>query len=118
MLQRGRKGSLSRFKVLPGGERQTLPCPSYFGDEERKLWHEIVRSTGPDYFSVPTRPLLEQFVMLSIAARRPDITQRDRIAASLCIAKLASSMRLSQFTSYEKPRRKPANVNLIWRDTD
>jgi hypothetical protein len=116
MLQRGRKGS-SRFALLQGGKATTLPCSSYFGDEERKLWHQIVRSTGPDYFSVPTRPLLEQFVMLSIAARRSDITQRERIAVSLCIAKLASSMRLSQFTSLEKPRRKPANAALIW-DTE
>ena len=112
MLQRGRKGSSSRFTLVQGGE--PLPCPAYFGDEERALWDEIVRSTGPDYFSPPTRPLLKQFCVLSIAARRPDIEHRERIAIALCTAKLAGSMRLSQFTSLEKPRRKPANAALIW----
>jgi hypothetical protein len=116
MLQRGRKG-LSRFKVLPGHKPETLPAPAYFGAPETALWNEIIASHGVNYFSPPTRPLLEQFCILSVAARRQDIPQKERIAIALCTAKLASSMRLSQFTSYEKPRRKPANANLIWQDT-
>src|SRR5262245_17342010 len=119
MLQRGRKGSLSRFKVLPGDKPETLPAPVYFGEAERALWDEIVASHGAEYFSAPTRPLLEQFVTLSITARNPDVPQRERVQIALCTAKLAGAMRLSQFTSLEKPRRKPANATrLIWQSTD
>ena len=118
MLQRGRKSPSSRFTLVQGGKRPTLPCPAYFGEEERNLWHEIVHSTGPDYFPAGTRPLLEQFVMLTTAARKPDIAQKERVAIALCTAKLANTMRLSQFTSYEKPPRKPAKASLIWQSTE
>jgi hypothetical protein len=112
LVQRGRKGGTTRFTVVPGGKRATLPSPNYFGEEERKLWHQIVRSVGADYFSPATRPLLEQFVVLSIAGRKPDLSQKERVAVSLCITRLASTMRL--LPSYERPKRKPAPLKPIW----
>ena len=116
MLQRGRKSS-AKLAILQTAEGPTLPCPSYFGDEQKKLWDQIVGSTGPDWFPVETHPLLEQYVCLSIEGRRPDITTKERISISLTMTRLASNMRISQFASYEKPKRKGVRPRPIWQNT-
>jgi hypothetical protein len=111
LTQRGRKSSLKL--PLVAGREPKLPPPPHLGAAEAALWNEIVASHGAAYFNAGNTPLLEQFCMLSIAARKPDMAQRERIQTALCTAKLASAMRLSQFSALRKPQRKPY-VKPIW----
>jgi len=115
MLQRGRKGRL-RFTLMQSEGK--LPAPPHFSEEERKFWDEIVSSLGSSYFPVETRPILEQFVTVSIATRRRDLSTKDRLSFSLCLCKLATSLRISQYASLKKLKPKPAYIKPLWETKD
>jgi hypothetical protein len=93
----------------------TLPAPAYFNDEQGALWNAIIASHGAGYFHAGNAPLLEQFCILSVAARDTNMPQRERVQVALCSVKLASAMRLSQFSSLQKPKRQP-HIKPIWQN--
>lgn len=110
-------------------------APHDLTDEETEFWAAIVESLPADWFTASTLPLLTQYCRHSVQARRiaelveraagqPDfeLADYDRLLKmqqreSAALASLATKMRISQQSTYDKSKKKPAqNASRLLAD--
>lgn len=129
MGTRGR-ASAAELSVISGGGVETLrrpDVPPELNDEERDIWRSVVNRLPADWFPAETLPMLAQYCRHTVASRRVaslieamqsdtegfSIKDYDRLLKmqereSRCLASLATKMRISQQTTYDKSRKKGA----------
>lgn len=116
-------------------------CPHDLNDEEAEVWSSVVDRLPADWFPEETHPLLSQYCRHTIQSRRiaeliekatsdidPETKQPtlsikdyDRLLKmqereSRAIASLATKMRVSQQTTYDKSRKKgSADTRKPWQ---
>lgn len=127
MGTRGR-ASAAAMTVISGGGIETVRRPDPPADltvEEADEWRAVVNRLPADWFPAETLPMLAQYCRHTSAARRVahliermqsdeegfDIKDYDRLLKmqereSRCLASLATKMRISQQTTYDKSRKK------------
>jgi hypothetical protein len=115
MRQHGRK-SAAKLALVQTNKDDTIAAPKYFNEDQRQLWHQIIASVGAAWFPPETLPILEQFVMLSVAVRKPDMTTTERVRCAGMLVKLASSMRISQYAEHEHEKKKRRQPRPIWQE--
>lgn len=127
MGTRGRQ-SAAALSVISGGGVETIRRPEpavELTDEEAEVWRVVVNRLPADWFPAETLPLLGQYCRHAVAGRRVaqliegmqsdaegfSIKDYDRLLKmqereSRCLASLATKMRISQQTTYDKSRKK------------
>lgn len=133
MKQRGRKSAAS-LEVVSSNvapiERPTVPDD--LTDEQAEVWQKITNRMPADWFPAETWPLLGMYCRHVVAARRvaqlieqaeesPDLEVEtlDRLykmqeREGRAMSSLATKMRLTQQTTYDKSRKKPMQVRKPW----
>ncbi len=124
LTKRGRKSAESMAIVSPVSAIERPNCPHDLNDEESEVWFSVVNRLPADWFPRETHPLLIQYCRHSVQARRiaewiekasadPElvVSAYDRLLKmqereSRALASLATKMRLSQQTTYDKSRKK------------
>lgn len=136
MGSRGRKSaaelSVASESAVVSIERPV--APSELTDEQKFVWQAIVNSEPADWFTKATRPMLAQYCRHVIRARRlaqlidraeqaeeVDIKEyRDLLRSeeeqSRAIASLATKMRLSQQSTYDRKKPKGKGGKKPWED--
>lgn len=134
MEGRGRRSAASLAVISSSGietiERPKPPCD--LNDEQSFEWVAIVNRLPADWFGRETQGLLAQYCRHVIAARRvaaliasaeadPEcsIKDYDRLLKmqereGRAISSLATKMRLSQQTTYDKSKKKPSTARKPW----
>jgi hypothetical protein len=133
--QRGRKSSEGALALgrISGLETIRRPDPpSELTDEQAEEWRAVVDRLPADWFPRETFGLLCQYVRHVSRARRLaqmldelersadfDADQyskllREEAAQSASIANLATRMRISQYSSYDKKKAKPDPLKMPW----
>jgi hypothetical protein len=126
MIKRGRK-SIAQKQAEALISRMDRPrAPHDLTDEETEFWAAIVDSLPADWFTPSTLPLLTQYCRHSVQSRKiaelierasssPDLelADYDRLLKmqqreSAALASLATKMRISQQSTYDKSKKKPA----------
>lgn len=126
MTKRGRKSAAELQVIDAALSRIERPlAPHDLTDEEVEVWARIVESLPADWFTPSTIPLLAQYCRHAIQARRiaelvergtadPDLELRDydrllkmQQRESATLASLATKMRISQQSTYDKSKKKP-----------
>ena len=127
MGSRGRT-SAAELSVISGGGIETVRRPEPLAEltaEETDVWHQVVNRLPADWFPAETLPMLAQYCRHTVASRRVamliermqsdaegfEIKDYDRLLKlqereSRCLASLATKMRISQQTTYDKSRKK------------
>lgn len=100
-------------------------APHDLTDEEVEVWVDVVESLPADWFSPSTLPLLTQYCRHAVQARRlgqliekatgrkdlalPDYDRLLKMQQreSLALSTLATKMRISQQSTYDKSKKKP-----------
>jgi hypothetical protein len=131
---RGRKSAASLAIISSSGiETIERPRPpSELNDEQSFEWNAVVNRLPADWFGRETQGLLAQYCRHVVAARRvaslitsaeadPEcsIKDYDRLLKmqereGRAISSLATKMRLSQQTTYDKSRKKPTSARKPW----
>jgi hypothetical protein len=134
MEGRGRRSAASLAVISSGGiETVERPRPpAELNDEQSFEWVAVVNRLPADWFGRETQGLLAQYCRHVVAARRvasliaaaeadPEcsIKDYDRLLKmqereGRAISSLATKMRLSQQTTYDKSRKKPATARKPW----
>lgn len=127
MGTRGRQ-SAAALSVISGGGIETIrraePADE-LTEEEAEVWRLVVNRLPADWFPAETLPMLSQYCRHTVASRRVaqliermqsdtdgfSIKDYDRLLKmqereSRCLASLATKMRISQQTTYDKSRKK------------
>jgi phage terminase small subunit len=126
MGTRGRK-SMAELTVIAGSGVETIrrpDPPDNLTDEQADEWRAVVRRLPADWFPRETWGLLAQYCRHVVSSRRVqqlvasieaekdfDIVAYDRALKmqereSRCIASLATKMRISQQTQYDKSKKR------------
>src|SRR5262245_43796510 len=122
-MARGRVSQAALNVVtVDDGERQE-PL-EHLTDEQKLIWTETCEALPPDWFNKDTLPLLEQYCVLIDRLRTVNrkmrelevgtreyvklLTSEGRMQRCLCT--LATKMRISQQSTYDKSKRKPKVV--------
>jgi hypothetical protein len=126
MGARGRPSAAS-LSIISSSGIETIPRPSPpddLNDEQANEWQAIVNRMPADWFPRETWSLLAQYCRHVVSARRVqqlvaslekdeefDIVAYDRALKmqereSRCIASLATKMRISQQTQYDKSKKR------------
>lgn len=135
MGARGRKSKNELSVIGPNGvETVTRPePPADFTDGEAGVWLSVTNSLAADYFPPGTYDTLAAFCRHVVASRR--IAELIRLAdedgettvkdyerllrmqerESRIIASLATKMRLTQQSTYDKKKAKPLENQKLWR---
>lgn len=137
MGARGRPSGASLTVITPSGV-QTLrrpDPPADLTDEQAQEWRSIVNRLPAEWFPRETHGMLGQYCRHVVRARRVaqlinaaeaasdfDLREyrellRSEEEQSRAIASLATRMRLTQQTSYDKSKKKPSASKRPW-DTD
>ena len=133
MRQRGRKSAASLEVVSSNvASIERPPVPDDLSDEQAAVWQKITNRMPADWFPAETWPLLAMYCRHVVAARRVaqlieqeetsesvDIEALDRLykmqeRESRAMSSLATRMRLTQQATYDKSRKKPAQVRKPW----
>lgn len=134
MGTRGRTSAAALAVIGPNGiETVRRPDPpSDLTDEMADLWVSVVNRLPADWFPAETQPMLAQYCRHVIRARRLaqmiDATEkssefdvkeyRDLLRSeeeqSRAIASLATKMRISQQTTYDKSKKKGGSRSRPW----
>ena len=134
MGARGKKSSaaLSVIGVTKTGKMDRPLAPVELTDEQTEEWNCIVDRMAADWFTRETHALLAQYCRHIIRARRmaqlidaaekeEDVdvkTYRDLLKSeeeqSRAISSLATKMRLTQQTTYDKSKKKPFSGKKTW----
>ena len=133
MRQRGRKSAASLEVVSSNvAPIERPPAPDDLTDEQAEVWQKITSRMPADWFPAETWPLLGMYCRHVVAARRvaqliaqaeesPDLEVEtlDRLykmqeRESRAMSSLATRMRLTQQSTYDKSRRKPIQVRKPW----
>jgi hypothetical protein len=136
MTKRGRKSaeSLAIRPVTPVGKTERSAAPDELNDEEAEEWHAIVNRLPADWFSRETYPLLIQYCRHVITARRVrqiidklegeedfdfkayEGALKMQARESQIITTLATKMRISQQSTYDKSKKKGKGGSAKPRD--
>lgn len=134
MGNRGRTSSAALAVIGPSGiESVSRPvAPDELTDEQAGEWLAIVNRMPADWFPRETHPMLAQYCRHVVRARRLallldkvesseafDVKEyRDLLRSeeeqSRAIASLATKMRISQQTTYDKSKKKPQSARKLW----
>jgi hypothetical protein len=125
MGARGRQ-SLASLEISGTTSRLDRPsAPHDLTDEETEVWVVVVESLPADWFGPSTIPLLVQYCRHAVQARRLgqliekatgkkdlELADYDRLLKmqqreSMALAALATKMRISQQSTYDKSKKKP-----------
>lgn len=136
MKQRGRDSAAAN-EIAAIGKLETVQRPDApydLTDEQVDEWRAVVARLPADWFPRETHPLLAQYCRHAVASRRLaqlvasleresdfDLIAYDRALKmqereSRCLASLATKMRISQQTTYDKSRKKPVSGRKPWDD--
>jgi hypothetical protein len=134
MGERGRKSQAALTVIGPGGVetiRRPEPPPE-LTDEQAEEWTSVVTRLPADWFPRETHAMLSQYCRHIVRARRIaklieatercaefDVKEyRDLLRSeeeqSRAIASLATKMRISQQTTYDKSKKKPQGGKRPW----
>lgn len=135
MKTRGRDSAASQeiVRLVQPIERIERPKPpAELTDEQAEEWREVVGRMPADWFPRETHPLLTDYCRHVVMARKIaqlisqaeegetlDVAEYDRLGKmaereSRVIASLATKMRLTQQTTYDKSKKKPSGVKKPW----
>lgn len=134
MEGRGRKSAASLAVISASGIEPTErpKPPAELSDEQSFEWVAVVNRLPADWFGRETQGLLAQYCRHVVAARRVaaliasaeadtecSIKDYDRLLKmqereGRAISSLATKMRLSQQTTYDKSKKKPATARKPW----
>ena len=135
MGSRGRKSSES-LTVIGARGIETIKrpqAPDELTNEQAEEWRAVVDRLPADWFPRETHALLVQYCRHVIASRRIaqliavaesgetfDLAEYDRLCnmmqrESRVIASLATKMRLSQQTKFDKEKKRSVKPNKPWR---
>ncbi len=136
MSNRGRPSaaSLAVAAIGPSGitsSERPKPAPE-LTKEQAVEWRVIVNRMPADWFQAETLPLLSAYCRHIVSARRVasliqaaeqsddfDLIDYDRLLKmqereSRCLSSLSVKMRISQSTTYDKSKKKPAQKPKPW----
>lgn len=133
MKTRGRDSAAALAVVKPGNVetlRRPQPPRSLTPDEAHE-WAAIVNELPADYFRRENLPLLEAYVFhvcnrrliakhyqtrLAAGAETDELDQVSKMheRESRSVSSLATRMRLTQHSNYDKTRKKPSNAPATW----
>lgn len=133
MKQRGRKSAAS-LEVISGNiaSIERPPVPDDLTQEQADVWVKITNRMPADWFPAETWPLLGMYCRHVVAARRVaqmieqvegsddlEVETLDRLykmqeREGRAMSSLATKMRLTQQTTYDKSRKKPMQVKKPW----
>jgi hypothetical protein len=139
MKTRGRDSAAALAIVTPGSEVSFITRPeppSELSDEQAMEWREVVNRLPAEWFTRETWALLVQYCRHVVAARRIaqliadfeskdgdlDVAEYDRLLKmqereGRAISSLATRMRLSQHSSYDKKKKKPIEaISKPWQE--
>jgi hypothetical protein len=131
---RGRASSASLSVISSNGiEAYERPRPpSELSDEQAIEWVAVVNRLPADWFGRETEALLAQYCRHVIAARRVAVLVAQAESDSACdlkdydrllkmqeregraITSLATKMRISQQSTYDQSKKKPAQARKLW----
>ena len=135
MKSRGREStaSLAVVQLVRPVERMERPKPpSELTDEQADEWRAVVERLPAEWFPRETHGLLTQYCRHVVAARRlsqlieqaetcdpVDVEGYDRLLKmqereGRAMSSLATRMRLSQQTTYDKSKKKPSTTRKPW----
>jgi len=133
MQQRGRKSQASLEVVgAATGAVERPRAPRELTSEQAGEWREIVNRLPADWFPRETHQLLAQYCRHVISARRVsqliasaeetdpfDIEEYDRLLKmqereGRAMSSLATRMRITQQTTYDKSKKKPVTGKKPW----
>lgn len=134
MGSRGRTSGAALSVIGPGGiETIRRPeAPSELTDEQASEWEAIVNRMPADWFPRETHPMLAQYCRHAVRARRLaqlvdaaekaeefDVKEyrdllRSEAEQSGALMSLATKMRISQQTTYDKSKKKPSGSKKPW----
>lgn len=138
MEGRGRKSSAS-LSVISSGNVQAVrrpDAPNELTDEQAKEWADIVSRLPADWFPRETHGMLISYCRHIVSARRIaqlieaaeaaeafDVDEYDKLLKmqereSRAMSSLATRMRLTQQTTYDKSKKKPGQTRKPWDDCD
>jgi hypothetical protein len=133
-MKRGRVSAAALTVISPGGiETIRRPAPpDDLSDEQAAEWKAVVNRLPADWFPRETQGMLAQYCRHVVAARRVaqlvkaieadadfDIVAYDRALKmqereGRAISSLATRMRITQQTSYDKSKKKPIQGVKPW----
>jgi hypothetical protein len=138
MKTRGRDSAAALAIVTPGSELTFITRPeppSELTDEQAFEWREVVNRLPAEWFPRETWGLLAQYCRHVVAARRIaqliaaleatdgtlDIGEYDRLLKmqereGRALSSLATRMRLSQHSTYDKKKKKPIESTKPWQE--
>lgn len=138
MLSRGKKSTAS-LTVVPSVDPsviervERLTAPAQLSKEEADVWRAVTNRMPADWFTPETVPLLTQYCrhtvradrvaeMITLAEVDPDLglKEYDRLLKmqdreTRAIAALATKMRISQQSTYDKSKRKGSAGRKPWQ---
>lgn len=134
MEGRGRKSAAS-LSVISSGAVQAVrrpDAPAELTDEQAGEWAEIVSRMPADWFPRETHGMLVSYCRHIVSARRIaqlieaaeaseafDVDEYDKLLKmqereSRAMSSLATRMRLTQQTTYDKSKKKPGQTRKPW----
>ena len=134
MQQRGRKSAASIAVISPGSVQAVRrpDAPAELTDEQSAEWVSVVSRLPADWFPRETHGMLAQYCRHVVSARRVaqliaeceasdefDVEDYDRLLKmqereGRALSSLATRMRLSQQTTYDKSKKKPGQTRKPW----
>jgi hypothetical protein len=134
MGTRGRQSAASLAVISSGGIATTSrpAAPEELTDEQAAEWLAVVNRLPADWFPRETQGMLAQYCRHVVSARRVaqlieaceasddfDVEDYDRLLKmqereGRALSSLATRMRLSQQTTYDKSKKKPSAASKPW----
>lgn len=132
MGMRGRKSAASLSVASPVQVMERPDAPYDLTDEQAEEWWAVINRMPADWFPRETHGLLAQYCRHVVAARRVaqliseaeaqesiNIDDLDKLykmqeREGRALSSLATRMRLTQQTTYDKTKKKPASVKKPW----
>lgn len=134
-LARGGRKSAAELEVVQIGTARPRPEPPLdLTEEQAEVWRSIVDRLPPDWFATENQPLLAQYCRHTVSARRlgevlaiversseRNIYEYDRLLAmqereSRAMSSLATRMRLTQHSVYDKTKKRQAVADTPWTE--
>jgi hypothetical protein len=133
MTQRGRKSAASLAVAVSPLETVSRPDAPYdLTDEQTQEWWAVVNRMPADWFPRETHGMLAQYCRHVVSARRVaqlitaaeaaeefNVGEYDQLLKmqereGRALSSLATRMRLSQQTTYDKSKKKPVESRKLW----
>jgi len=111
-------------------------APIFLTEAQAEEWHAVVDAVAADWFGRESHPLLLQYVRHAVASNRIAVEIENVLAApvfdgeaydallkmqlreSRALIALATALRLSQQSAYDKTKKRQPHRKLPWEDND